>query len=99
MILRSWTARATPAGIAAYRTYFEDVLLPLLRKRPGFEGGYLVADENGLNTLTLWASLDAIRAFAGNDCTTAVVEPEAQAMLTDFDRGVSHREVLVDARS
>lgn len=46
-----------------------------------------------------WASLDAIQALAGKDRTTAVVEPEAQAMLTDFDRVVNHREVLVDARS
>ncbi|MEU5870646.1 hypothetical protein AB0A73_03695 [Glycomyces sp. NPDC047369] len=98
MMLRTWTARATPDGVAAYRRYFEVVLLPLLRQRPGFEGGCLVAEEHGLSTLTFWASLDAIRDFAGDDYTTAVVEPEAQAVLTDFDRTVSHREVLVDAR-
>jgi len=98
MILRTWTARATPEGVAAYRAYFTTVLLPLLRERPGFRGGCLVAEEGGLGTLTFWDSLDAIRAFAGDDCTTAVVEPEARAVLIDFDRVVRHREVLADAR-
>ncbi|GAA2263210.1 hypothetical protein GCM10009853_015450 [Glycomyces scopariae] len=98
MIMRTWTARATPDGTAAYRTYFQDVLLPLLRARPGFEGGYLVAGTERLETLTLWASLDAIRAFAGEDCTAAVVEPEARAVLIDYDRVVEHKVVLVEAR-
>jgi hypothetical protein len=42
------------------------VLLPELRRLPGFSGAYLLArDDDGLVELTahtLWASLDAIRA-------------------------------------
>jgi hypothetical protein len=40
----------------------------------------------------------AIERFAGADVTAAVVEPEAQALLTRFDSRVEHFEVLVDAR-
>ena len=39
-----------------------------------------------------------IRAFAGDDITVSIVEPEAQAMLLDFDRTVAHRSVVVDGR-
>ena len=41
---------------------------------------------------------EAIRAFAGDDITVSVVEPEAQAMLLDFDRTAAHRSEVVDAR-
>ena len=33
-----------------------------------------------------------------DDITVSVVEPEAQAMLLDFDRTATHRSVVVDAR-
>ncbi len=37
-------------------------------------------------------------AFAGDDITVAIVEPEARAMLLDFDRAAIHRSVAADAR-
>jgi hypothetical protein len=50
-----------------------------------------------LTAHTFWESAEAIRAFAGDDVTIAVVEPEAQAMLVDFNRTAAHRSVAVDA--
>jgi hypothetical protein len=44
--------------------------------------------------LTRWASMDAIRAFAGDDVGRAVVEPDAIAALVSFDRTVRHYELL-----
>jgi heme-degrading monooxygenase HmoA len=44
--------------------------------------------------LTRWASMDAIRAFAGDDVGKAVVEPEAVQALLSFDRTVQHYEVV-----
>jgi hypothetical protein len=52
-----------------------------------------------LTTHTFWESTDAIRAFAGADITSAVVEPEARRVLLDVDPTASHRTVLVDARA
>jgi hypothetical protein len=66
-----------------------------LRRLPGFDGAYLLRRDLGgdgtveLTAHTFWQSPDAIRAFAGEDVTAAVVEPEAQAMLLDFDRTVT----------
>ncbi len=51
-----------------------------------------------LTTHTFWESAAAIGAFTGNDVTVSVVEPEAQAMLRDFDHTAAHRSVVVDAR-
>jgi heme-degrading monooxygenase HmoA len=102
VIVRTWSARATSAGADAYRVYFEQTLLPQLHTVPGFSGGLLLSrDDAGLielTTHTLWESVDAIRAFAGDDLTTAVVEPEALAMLDESDTTVVHRTVLVDDR-
>ena len=44
---------------------------------------------------TTWRSLDAIRAFAGPDLESAVVAPEAAALLTNYDRRVHHSEIAV----
>jgi heme-degrading monooxygenase HmoA len=100
MIARVWRATATPAGAEAYRDHFTGSVLPALRRLDGHRGAYLLsqneADRVDLEVITLWESLEAISAFAGPDATTAVVEPEAQAVLLDFDKTVSHRTVLID---
>jgi heme-degrading monooxygenase HmoA len=101
MIIRTWSARATQSGADSYSAYFENTLLPELRKLAGFSGAYLLARDDGglveLTAHTMWESLDAIRAFAGDDITTAVVEPEALAVLQQSEATVVHRDVLVRA--
>lgn len=104
MIVRSWSAAADTAGAASYCRYFDGTLLPGLRKLPGFNGALLLRRSLGedgtveLTAHTFWESPESLRAFTGDDITAAVVEPEAQAMLLDFDRTVVHRSVAVDAR-
>jgi heme-degrading monooxygenase HmoA len=104
MIVRTWSATATSAGAESYSRYFAGTLLPQLRTLPGFEGAYLLRRDLGeegtveLTTHTFWESLEAIRAFAGDDVARSVVEPEAQAMLASFDPTAAHRTVVVDAR-
>lgn len=102
-IVRTWSATASSAGADEYSRYFAGTLLPQLRELPGFTGAYLLRRELGeggtteLTAHTFWESQTAIRAFAGDDVTVAIVEPEAQAMLLDFDRTAAHRSVVVDA--
>jgi heme-degrading monooxygenase HmoA len=104
MIVRTWSATATSAGAEDYSAYFGGTLLPELRKLPGFEGACLLRRDLGedgtaeLTAHTFWESPEAIRAFTGDDITVAIVEPEAQAMLLDFDRTAAHRSVVADAR-
>jgi hypothetical protein len=104
LTVRTWSATASIAGAEDYSRYFTGTLLPELGKLPGFEGAYLLRrdlDGNGtveLTAHTFWESPEAIRAFAGDDITVAIVEPEARAMLLDFGRTATHRSVVADAR-
>jgi hypothetical protein len=47
-----------------------------------------------VTVITWWTSLDAIRAFAGEAVETAVVHDSAARMLLDFDKDVTHHDVV-----
>ena len=104
MIVRTWSATANADGAANYSRYFTGTLLPELRKLSGFEGAYLLRrDLDGDGTVeltahTFWESLEAIRAFTGDEIARSVVEPEARAMLASFDQTATHRTMVVDTR-
>jgi heme-degrading monooxygenase HmoA len=100
MIVRSWRGRADPRKAGAYPEHFRRNVLPELRGIAGFKGAQLLrhdrAGEVEFLVLTRWASMDAIRAFAGQDVNRSVVEPEAVAALMNFDKSVTHYEVVED---
>jgi heme-degrading monooxygenase HmoA len=103
MVLRSWSARATPVGARRYLSHFRRRVLPALRRLPGHCGALVLrhrrAGEVEITVLTLWRSLAAVRGFAGRDVARAVVEAEARAILRRFDTRVAHFEILLDSRS
>ena len=100
MVLRTFHATATGEGADAYQRFFTESVLPELRGIDGFRHAYVVRRDHGghveIQVLTFWESLDAIRRFAGDGLTTAVVEPGARAVLTDFDPVVTHHTVVVN---
>jgi mannose-6-phosphate isomerase-like protein (cupin superfamily) len=98
VIARRWTARTEGSEQAdAYVAHFEGTVRPQLESTEGFLGATLerVQDDDGTEivVVTRWASMDAIRAFAGEDVDLAVVEPEARAALSQFDDRVRHIEL------
>jgi mannose-6-phosphate isomerase-like protein (cupin superfamily) len=98
VIARRWTARAEGSEQAdAYVAHFEHTVRPRLESTEGFLGATieLIRDDDGseIVVVTRWASMDAIRAFAGEDIDLAVVEPEARAVLAQFDTRVRHIEL------
>jgi heme-degrading monooxygenase HmoA len=99
MIVRAWRGRAARGNPGPYIEHFRKNVLPELKEIEGFLGASLLredrADEIEFLVLSRWASMDAVRAFAGADVTRAVVEPEAVASLEDYDRAVHHYEVVV----
>jgi heme-degrading monooxygenase HmoA len=100
VIIREWRGRAAKSNPDAYPKHFRSEVVPELREVPGFLGAHLSRQD--LNekieflVLTKWQSMDAIRAFAGDDVGKAVVEPGAVVALVDFDDRVQHYETLVD---
>jgi mannose-6-phosphate isomerase-like protein (cupin superfamily) len=81
----------------AYCAYFDGTVRPQLEGIDGFLGASLerVEHDPGIEivVVTRWRSLDAIRAFAGEDVEVSVVEPEARAVLASFDGRVRHIEL------
>jgi heme-degrading monooxygenase HmoA len=99
VIARLWSARAARAEAPAYAEHLRAHVLPDLRAVDGYDGAMLLerdtSDGTEILVLTLWRSLDAIRAFAGDDIEDAVVADEAAKVLSDFDRRVRHYELVV----
>ncbi len=98
MIARLWRGQAgTPANADAYFRYLTGTLFPSLKELAGHRGAWILRREvdgrSEFLAVTLWESRQAIEAFAGADIDKAIVEPEARAMLAEFDDFARHYEV------
>jgi heme-degrading monooxygenase HmoA len=98
MISRQWRGLARPEQARAYLEHLKNETFPSLHKLPGFNGASILRRdlENGVEFLivTEWDSVDSIRAFAGVDAERAVVPPNVQAMMIEYDEVVRHFEVV-----
>ncbi len=94
MIVRVWSARLAPADLPAYLDIFRREVRPVLEGIPGFLRARVLFTPGDVIVQSEWVSMDAIRAFAGDDPTRAVVEPAAAALFADYDRTVRHFEVV-----
>jgi antibiotic biosynthesis monooxygenase (ABM) superfamily enzyme len=67
-----------------------------MRQIDGFQGAEVLrrndGDEVAFVTLTRFDSIDAIRAFAGDEYEVPVLEPEALALLARYDDRARHFE-------
>lgn len=102
MIVRMWRgSAATGPNADAYEAHVTGKVFPAVLRLDGNVGVRLLKREiDGrieFLAVTYWATLDAIKAFAGEAIGVAVVEPAAHAVLTEFDDFVSHYEVAYAA--
>lgn len=99
MIGRMWRGRTDKGDADAYEAVFRGVVLPELRDVAGCRGAYLLrrddADGAEFVSLTLFDTLDAVRAFAGERYESAVISDEAAAVLRDFDTTARHFTIVV----
>ena len=85
----------------AYEEIVSKRVLPSIAARnlDGYHGADLLRREVGgegeFATIMVFDSIDAVRAFAGDDYETAYVPPEARAVLTRFDETSAHYETLL----
>jgi len=100
MIARIWRGWAPLATADDYQRHYETEVSEHLHAVSGFRGARLLRHEDGpevmFTSITLFASLAAIRGFAGDDYEVAVVEEAAQRALSRGDERVSHHEVVAD---
>ena len=96
MISRLWRGWTTADDADAYERFLLDELFPSMREIDGFRGADVLrrteGDEVAFVTITRFDSLDAIKAFAGEDYETPVLEPQARALLARYERRALHFE-------
>ena len=99
MIIRVWYGWTTPANADAYESLLKTQIFPgiLARNVPGFQRIELLrrpfGEEVEFVTVMRFASIEAVRAFAGEQWEVAVVPPAARAVLKRFDGASQHYEV------
>jgi heme-degrading monooxygenase HmoA len=99
MISRIWHGYTTPVNANSYENLLKEEIFTGIRDRniPGFREIQLFRRdlENEVEFITvMWFdSLDAVRAFAGEDYEAAVVPAKARALLSHFDERSQHYEV------
>jgi heme-degrading monooxygenase HmoA len=97
MIVRIWCGFAEGDNAHAYHQHVTGSVFPGLKAIPGHLGAYLLRRDNAgrveFLAVTHWESIDAIKRFAGDTPSVAVVEPEARTVLVEFDDFVSTYEV------
>lgn len=98
MISRQWTGIAHHERAEEYIEHLQQSTFPALQNLPGFKGATILRKQHidGVEfcVITEWESFNVIRAFAGKDITNAVVPPEAQKLMVQYDRRVRHYEVV-----
>jgi heme-degrading monooxygenase HmoA len=110
MISRIWHGWTSPANADVYEALLRHEIflgiegrqifgfrgIQLLRRNIGDEGDE--GDEVEFVTIMEFESLEAVRAFAGEDYEIAVVPPKARALLARFDARSQHYEVKADLK-
>ena len=100
MIARTWQGWAWSATADDYQRHYETEVTEHLRRIAGFRGARLLrrqrGDEVAFTSITFFASLDDVHAFAGNNPDNAVVEDTARRVLSRWDHHVAHHEVALD---
>jgi len=100
VIARLWHGWTAPENADAYEDFLRTKMFPSIHRVPGYLGADLLrradGEEIAFVTITRFESLDAVRAFAGEDYEQAVVEPEARRLLSRFERRAEHYEVVID---
>lgn len=101
MISRIWHGWTSVQNADLYERLLRGEIFKQIEQRKirGYRGIHLLRREvsEGVEFMTvMWFdSLDAVRAFAGEDFETAVVPPTARALLSRFDARSAHYNVLV----
>ena len=97
MISRHWKGLCKRADADRYVEHLKCETFPQVAALPGFVSATILRRELAGGTefqvVTVWQSLAAIEAFAGQNVEAAVVPTAVQAMMVSYDHRVTHYEV------
>ena len=101
MITRIWRGWTTPANAPIYENLLRTEIFASIAARQiaGYRGISLcrrdLGEEVEFVTIMWFDSIDAVRAFAGENYEAAVVPAQARAVLSRFDAVSAHYETVV----
>jgi heme-degrading monooxygenase HmoA len=102
MIARTWHGIVPADRADAYFAYLLRTGVPDYRATPGNRGVQVLrrveGDQAHFLLISLWESMDAIKAFAGDDVEAARYYPDDTAFLLELEPTVTHYEVLLPAQ-
>jgi len=97
MIARTWRGTVHRADADEYVEYIRETGFAEYGQTPGNRGAWMLRRDDGdrteFVTLSLWDSVDAIRAFAGDDIEAAVLYPEDARYLVG-ESTVTHHQIV-----
>jgi heme-degrading monooxygenase HmoA len=102
MITRVWHGWTMPANADAYEALLKREIFIGIKNRQiaGYKGIHLFRRNLGKEvefvTVMWFDSMEAVRAFAGEDYEVAVVPLKARALLSRFDARSQHYEVKAE---
>jgi heme-degrading monooxygenase HmoA len=98
MIARAWHGAVPENRADAYYEYLQRTGIPDYEATPGNKGVFVLRRRDGDVThfllLTFWESIDAVRAFAGDDVDRAKYYAEDPDYLLELEPRVTHYDVL-----
>jgi heme-degrading monooxygenase HmoA len=99
VIARSWRGAVRTADAEAYAAYIDETGMAHYASTPGNRGAWMLTREmpgdlTEFVTFSLWDSIDAVKAFAGDDYETARFYPEDDQYLVERDTTCNHWEVV-----
>jgi len=99
MISRVWHGWTKAEHADEYEGMLRADVLPSIGRVKGYLGAYLlrrgVGDDVEFITITQFDDMEAVRQFAGEDYTRAVIHPPARKILTRFDERSVHYETVL----
>ncbi|MGH2699495.1 MAG: antibiotic biosynthesis monooxygenase family protein [Actinomycetota bacterium] len=97
MIARIWRGAVRPTDGDDYAEYMRRTGLAEYRSTPGNLSALMLRrdlkDRTEFVMVTTWESMDAVKAFAGDDPERAVYYPEDERFLIERDPTVAHYEI------
>jgi len=98
MIARVWTGAVRTGDAEVYADYIRATGFAEYGQTAGNRGAWLLQRPEGDRTeiiaVSLWDSVEAIRAFAGDDIDAAVLYPEDERYLIHGASSVTHYDVI-----
>jgi heme-degrading monooxygenase HmoA len=103
MIARQWVGETLGSDADVYGKYLEETGVKEIKATKGNRGVWLMRrvheDRAEFVVISLWDTLNSIKAFAGPEYEKAVYYPEDKQFLLKLDPLVTHYEVLVSPAS